>query len=97
MSDTGKKSTLQAVTDAAVPVVETILDIAFPGSVALINTGIKIAQGVEAGVPTAIALWNEINSDTPPTAAELAADIADENSQFNKVMADIDAKIAAAG
>jgi hypothetical protein len=93
MSNPSASAILADLGDAA-PVVETILDILFPGSVATIGLGVKLAQGIAAGVPQAVALWDEINSDVPPTAAELAADIADENSAFNKVMADIDAKLA---
>lgn len=56
-----------------------------------VATGIKIAQGVAAEVPEAVALWDQFQNGNMPTQAELDAYAADEDSAYAKLMADIDA------
>lgn len=79
----------------ALPIVETILSVAFPGAGTTAAVALKIAQGVIAGVPEAVALYNQFQTSTPPTAEQLAAYIADENSAYIQLMADIQAKLGA--
>ena len=90
---------LGAVADAigsALPVVETVLSILVPGSGPAMSAAIAIAKGVVAGVPEAEALYAQFKSGTPPSAAQLFAYIAQEQSAYDQVMADIQAKLKAA-
>lgn len=79
----------------ALPVVETVVAATFPGAGTVAALGLKLAQGVLAGVPEAVALYNQFQSATPPTTDELAAYAADEDSAYAKLMADIAARRAA--
>lgn len=79
----------------ALPIIETIVGVAFPGAATIAAAAVKIAQGVAAGVPEAIALYEQFQSPTPPTAEELSSYAADENSAYSKLMADIDVRLAA--
>lgn len=56
-----------------------------------VSTGIKIALGVAAEVPEAVALYNQFKDGTMPSQSELDAYAADEDSAYAKLMADIDA------
>lgn len=56
-----------------------------------ISTGVKIAQGVVAEVPEAKALYDQFQSGTIPTQAELDAYAADEDGAYAKLMADLNA------
>lgn len=60
-----------------------------------VSTGIKIALGVAAEVPEAIALYDQFQNNQMPTQAELDAYAVEEDSAYAKLMADIaDAKAA---
>lgn len=101
MSDPAKSSNLEqeietGISDAA-PIVATIVSVMFPEAATIAGISAKIAQGVVAGIPEAKALYAEIMSDNPPTASQLEADIADDNTAYAKAIADIDAKLKAAG
>lgn len=58
-----------------------------------VSTGIKVALGVADNVPQALALWDQFKNDKMPTADELAAYEAAEDSAFATLMAEIDASI----
>lgn len=98
MSGAGSSSDIESQIigglNQALPIVETIVGIVFPGAETTASLALKIAQGVLAGVPEAIALYEQFKAGTPPTQEELDAYIADENSAYAKLMADIDAKLA---
>lgn len=99
MSNAGStpETTAQVALDAintALPVAETVMTMLVPGSGAAAALAIKIAQGVIAGVPQAIALWNQFQSGTVPTQAQLDAYAAAENTAYTQLMADIAAKLA---
>lgn len=79
----------------ALPIVETIVAAAFPGAGTIAAAALKVAQGVAAGVPQAIALYEQFQTATPPTTEELTAYAADENGAYAQLMADIDARLAA--
>ncbi len=85
-----------SVLSDALPVLETVLGVAFPGSGAAIAIGVKIAQGIEAGIPEAEKLYAQFQSSTPPTQTELDAYAVGEESAYETLMADIKAKQAAA-
>lgn len=60
-----------------------------------VATGIKIALGVAAEVPEAVALYDQFKSGQMPTQAELDAYAAEEDSAYSELMADIAAAEAA--
>lgn len=78
----------------ALPMVETVVAAAFPGAGTVAALGLNLAQGVLAGVPEAIALYDQFQTAAPPTTDQLAAYAADEDSAYAKLMADIAAKLA---
>lgn len=58
-----------------------------------VSTGIKIALGVAAEVPAAIALYDQFQNNVMPSQAELDAYAAEEDSAYAQLMKDIaDAK-----
>ena len=77
------------------PVAETVAGVLLPGSGQTVALILKIAQGVLGKVPEAIALYDQIQSGTVPTQAELDAYAAGENSSYARLMADIAAKRSA--
>lgn len=95
MSDKGTKisNAVVAVT-AAIPVLEAVAIALAPGAAAAIATAANITRGVVAGVPEAVALWQQFQSGNVPTQAELDAYAAVENTAYETVMADIQAKLA---
>ncbi len=99
MSQTGKavEAEIQSVADAIakiLPVVETVAGVLAPEAVAAVATGVAIAKGVLAMEPQALALWNQFQSGTPPTQDQLDAYAATEQTAYDQVMADIQAKLA---
>lgn len=92
-------STLDKVADAlstALPVVETVVSLLVPAAGPALGIGIAIAKGVIAGVPQAEALWAQFQSGNIPTQAELDAYAAVEQTAYERVMADIAAKLKTA-
>src|SRR5438132_516917 len=68
-------------------------DPALGGAVAI---GVKIVQGVIANEPAAVALYQQIRGGTPPTAAQLQKYASDYETSYQKLNADINAKLATA-
>ncbi len=85
-----EKGVVEVVT-ALAPIAETALPAAAPA----ISIGVKILQGVIDAEPTAVALFEQIKSDKPPTADQLQQFAADYESSYQKLDADIKAKLAA--
>lgn len=63
---------------------------------AALDLGVKIATGVAGEIPEAVALFDQFNSGTIPTQAELDAYAAVEDGAYAKLMADIAAAEAGA-
>lgn len=68
---------------------------AFPGAGVAISIGTKILQGAIALEPTAVALVNQIKAGNPPTATQLQQFDADYEAAYQKLKADLAAKLAA--
>lgn len=99
MSQTGQavEAKIQSVADAigkALPVIETVAAALAPEAAAAVATAIAVAKGVIAMEPEALALWDQFQSGTPPTQDQLDAYAATEQTAYDKVMADIQAKLA---
>lgn len=77
------------------PVVETIATMLLPEAAPAVSIGVKIAQGVAAEIPEAIALWEQFQSGAVPSQAELDAYAEAEDGAYAQLMADIAAKRAA--
>jgi hypothetical protein len=94
-----KSEILSAVASAlavANTVATALADSGMGGPVATIfAAGVKIAAGVAAAAPEAITLYERIQSGDIPTQAELDAYAATENEAYRKLMAAIDAELAA--
>lgn len=73
----------------ALPIVQTVVDALFPGAAPAAAIGVKIAQGVLAGVPEAQALYNQFQSGDTPTTAQLDAYATAEDGAYAKLMADL--------
>jgi hypothetical protein len=86
--------TIVADVNAAVGVLSPIIDIANPAAGATIAVLSKVLTGVAALEPTAVALWNQISSGTPATAAQLQIDETDAHAALAQLDTDIEAKIA---
>lgn len=82
-------ATVAKVLSDAAPVVEQIVSVMYPGAGAAAAVAVKIAQGVAAGIPEAIALYDQFKAGTIPTQAQLDAYAAAEDSSYSKLMADI--------
>ena len=92
------ETTINAVVAAlgkALPAVELIVTALAPEAAGAIATAVAIAKGVAAGVPEAESLLSQFQSGTPPTQAQLDAYLAQENTAYETVMADIQAKLNA--
>ena len=68
---------------------------AVPGASEAISIGQKIIQGVIASEPTAVALYTQITSGTPATPDQLQQYAAEYEASYQKLNADILAKLAA--
>lgn len=68
---------------------------AAPGSAAAIDIATKVIQGVIAAEPTAIALYNSIKNGAVPTPEELKQFSGAYEASYQKLKADIAAKLAA--
>lgn len=86
--------TVSSLVTTALPVVEGIASVAFPGAGVAISLGEKILQGVLAGVPSAVSLANDIKNGKQPTQAELEAFEKDYEDSYQKLKADIAAERA---
>jgi len=78
---------------AAQPVVAGA-EIVFPGGAVAIEIANKLLQGLVAEEPTAKALIDQFISGAPPTADQLAADIAARKGAFANLDAAVAARIA---
>ncbi len=79
-----------SVVTALAPVVET-LDPALAPAIAI---GVKVVQGAIAAEPTAVALYEQIKSGTPPTQTQLQQFEAAYEDSYQQLQADIRAKLA---
>jgi hypothetical protein len=77
------------------PVAEDVVQVAFPGAGAALSLGEKILQGVVAAEPSAVALYKQVTSGTPPTPAQLAQYASDYEASYQQLKADIATQIAA--
>jgi len=75
---------------AVVPIIEA----ADPAAAIAIGLGEKILQGVLAGVPEAVSLFNDIKNGATPTADELQRYAANYEASYQQLKADINAQIA---
>jgi hypothetical protein len=73
----------------AIPVAEEIISLLYPGAGAAVQIALKIAAGVAAKAPEAVALYEQFQSGNMPTQAELDAYAAAETGSYNRLMADI--------
>lgn len=80
----------------ALPVVEGIVLALAPEAAPVLGIAVAVAKGVAAGVPEALALWNRFRSGDIPTQAELDAYAASEQTAYETLMADIEAKLRTA-
>lgn len=94
MTQTTAEAVASGIAEAA-PVVETIVEAMFPGVGGAAVLALKIAAGVAAKAPEAVSLYEQFQSGTPPTQAELDAYAAAETGSYNKLMADIAARLKA--
>ena len=70
------------------------IDATYEAAGATIAVLSKVLTGVAALEPTAVALWNQISSGTPATAAQLQIDETDAHAALAQLDTDIEAKIA---
>ena len=86
------QAALSSEVSQALSVAETIASALVPGAAPTILLASKIAQGVAASVPEALALWAQFQSGTIPSQADLDAYAQAEDGAYAKLMADIAAK-----
>lgn len=77
-----------------VKAVEPIIDIAAPEAAPILAIGEKILQGIAAGAPTAVSLYNQIKDGTPATPAQIAQFEADYENAYQKLRSDLAARLA---
>ena len=82
--------------DSVVSTVSTIVNLAAPVASLIPGASIAIAilKGVLAEEPNAVALYNQITSGTPPTAAQLATYASNDDAAYTQLNADITAALA---
>jgi hypothetical protein len=85
---------LTTFVNAAQPFVDAVA-VADPALAPAIGIGEKLLQGVLAEEPTAVQFWNQIQAGTPPTQAQLTQWAADYETSYQKLKADLAAKLAA--
>lgn len=88
-------ATIAADAGKVVAALAPIAESALPGASAAIALGAKIVQGVMDAEPTAVALFNQIKSGTPPTPEQLQQYASDYETAYQKLNADIAAQLAA--
>jgi len=86
---------ITAFVNAAKPIVEGAVAVAAPELMAGLSIGEKIVQGMLAEIPAAKALYVQITSGTPATKDQIAQLEADYEASYQKLRADIAAKLAA--
>lgn len=79
----------------AVTLLTPIIEAAVPGSAAAIAIATKIANGVIDAEPTAVALYAQIKSGTPPTVDQIKALNDAYEASYQALHADLAAQIAA--
>lgn len=96
-TQTTAEAVAQGIADAA-PLVSTVVQAVGDalGYGPAVTLGLKIASGVAAKAPEAVALAEQFLSGGTPTQAQLDAYAADEQGAYAKLMADIKAKQATA-
>lgn len=82
--------TVSQVVTALAPIAEAVV----PEAAVAISLGQKIIQGVIAAEPKAVALFEQIKSGTVPTGDQLQQYAADYEAAYQKLNADINAKLA---
>lgn len=80
---------------AALKLIEPILTAADPAAGAALTVAEKIAQGVLAAEPVAVALFDQIKSGKIPTPDELKAAMDAYETSYQTLRSDIAAKLAA--
>lgn len=98
MSDTGTTTLTQIAntTGEVVSALAPLITALAPGAAEAVSIGVKIVQGVIAGVPEAIALFDQIKSGTPPTPDQLKAFSDQYEADYQALHADIQERLAAA-
>jgi hypothetical protein len=81
---------------AIVGAISPVLDIASPAAGAAVSVAAKILTGVSAAEPTAVSLYNQITSGATVTAAQLQTFAANYETAYQKLSADIAAKLPGA-
>jgi hypothetical protein len=101
-TQTAAESQAQSVAEEVVQVVGEVVTVlapiaaaADPAIAGAVAIGAKIVAGAIALEPQAVALLNQIKGGTPPTAAQLAQYASDYEAAYQKLNADITAKLAA--
>jgi hypothetical protein len=87
---------ISTVVNTIGPLVVAGASLAFPGASVAISAGEKILQGVLSEEPAAVALYKQITSGTPPTAAQVASFETAYEAAYQQTKADIAAAIAKA-
>lgn len=96
MASTDWEAILQTV-EQGINALAPIISVALPGSGVAINLVERIAQGVIAAEPSAVALFKQINSGGGVTQEQLTAYINDNDAANAQLQADIATKLAALG
>lgn len=86
---------IAADVSTVVGVFAPVVAMAVPPAAAAITLGAKIVQGAIAFEPTALRLYNQIVNGTPVTPQQLAQFELDYEASYQKLDADIKAKLAA--
>lgn len=81
---------------AIINVLTPVLEDASPAASSAISAAAKVAQGVLAEEPAAVALYDQIKSGATPTGAQMQQFAADYESAYQQLNADIAAKLASA-
>lgn len=99
MSQTGTVGSLENLAEEVVSVVgllAPVVEAAVPASAAAISIGTKIAQGVLAAEPAAVALYDQIKGGVTPTSAQLAQYASDYEAAYQQLDSDVKAQLNAA-
>ena len=79
-----------------IALVGSAIESLFPTAATAISVATKIVQGVVDAIPTAVALYDQIKSGTPPTADQLTSYQSDYEAAYKTLDADIAAALAKA-
>lgn len=81
--------TILALAETGLPIAANIITTLLPGSGAVVTFATKLAAGVAAAVPDAVALYERIQSGEVPTQQEMDEWAAKEDASYAALMADI--------